>query len=111
MEALYDKKNLFYEILYDNQCFLLKKDAKEIRNKILLSPISGVVKRIDSNNAEIIIKSFDGEMIFLYLSEKFIKEEILSFVKEGDLIFKGQAILDISCGYEEDDLTIFTIKS
>lgn len=111
MEVLYDKKNLFYEILSDNECILLKKDAKEIRNKILLSPVSGVVKRMDSNNAEIIIKSFDGDMIFLYLNERFIKKDILSFVREGDLIFKGQAILDVGCGYEEEDLTIFTMKS
>ena len=69
MEVLYDKKNLFYEILSDNECILLKKDAKEIRNKILLSPVSGVVKRMDSNNAEIIIKSFKWKVY----KERYIK--------------------------------------
>lgn len=111
MEVLHNKKNLFYEILYDDECLLLKKDLKEIKNKVLLAPTSGVVKKIDSNNTEIIIKSFEGEMIFLYLNEGFIKESILSFVKEGDLIFKGQPILNISCGYDERDLIILIIKN
>lgn len=110
MEALYNETNLFYKI-YDNECILLKEGTKEIKNKILLSPVSGIVKKIDSNNTEIIIKSCEGEMIFLYLNEKFMEKNILSFVKEGNLIFKGQAILNIFCGYEEKDLMIFTVKS
>ncbi len=111
MEALYSEKNLLYKILYDNECFLLKEGEKEVKNKTLLSPVSGIVKKIDSNNSEVIIKSYERDIIFLYLNEKFLKEDILIFIKEGDLIFKGQVILDISCGYEENDITVFTIKN
>lgn len=110
MEILSDEKNLFYKTWCNNKYLLLKEGIEEMKSKILLSPVSGVVKKMDSNNSEIIIKSCEGEIIFLYLNQEFLKEYISSFVKEGDLIFKGQAVLDISCGYEEKDLTIFTIK-
>ena len=108
MEVLWNEDDLSHEVLYKNEKVILKQEIKGMKNK-LLSPVNGIIKKVDSNNTEIIIKSYKGDMLFLYLNERFINEPITSLVKEGDLVFKGEIILDISCGYIESDLTILKI--
>ncbi len=108
MEAFYNKKNLFHKIVYNKE--LMNKDVKTLKNKLLRSPVSGVIEKIDSNNAEIIIKTYDGCLVFLYLNEEVDKKFIVSFVKEGELIFKGETVFNISCGYKNTNLVILKVK-
>lgn len=110
VEAFCNRKNLFYRIFYDDKNDILGENAKMLKNKLLVSPVSGVIKKIDSSNAEVIIKTYDECLFFLYLNEDIIKSSITSFVKEGSLIFKGDTIFNINCGYEKADLIILKLK-
>lgn len=80
------------------------------KDKLILSEITGIVKKIDSNNTEIIIKTYDGNLFFIYLDETFKKDNIISFIKEGDLVFKGDIIMKVKCGYNQKDITTFELK-
>lgn len=110
MEAFCDRKSIFHKIFYDNKNNILKENETMLKSKLLVSPVSGIVKKIDSNNAEIIIKTYDGYMVFLYLNERILKNSITSFIEEGSLIFKGDTIFNINCGYEKADLVVLKLK-
>lgn len=110
MEAFYGRNTISYNYSKENN--ILNKNEIVLKNKLLLSPVSGVVKKIDSYNAEIIIKTYDGYMLFLYLNNKeIIKGNIECFVTEGFLLFKGDVIFKIDCGYEKADIVILKIKN
>lgn len=110
MEAFYCRNTISYNYTKENN--ILNKNEIVLKNKLLLSPVSGVVKKIDSYNAEIIIKTYDGYMLFLYLNhEEIIKDNIECFVTEGSLLFKGDVIFKIDCGYENADIVILKIKN
>lgn len=110
MEAFYNKKDLFYKILYEDKISGLNENSTISKKRLLLSPVSGIIKKID-NNGEVIIKTCDGYTVFIYLTNDFLKGSIVSFVKEGELIFKGDTIFDINNGYENTDLIILKVKS
>lgn len=81
------------------------------KDKFIVSKVSGIVKKVDSNNTEVIIKTHDGNLFFLYFNKEFVKDDIVNFVKEGDLIFKGDTIMEVKCGYNKEDITTLEMKS
>ena len=80
--------DIFNDFKSDESCIKLKT-----YNNIIFAPSGGIIEKIDSTNTEIIIKTYDGTKIFMYLEECSYKSSIDSLIDEGDYVLKGQPLL------------------
>lgn len=79
----------------DENCEKLK-----VYNNIVFAPSGGIIEKIDSTNTEIIIKTYDGTKIFMYLEECVRNTCIDRLIEEGDYILKGQPLLYLNEEYK-----------
>lgn len=83
--------DIINEFKEDESCIKLKT-----YNSIVFAPSGGVIERIDSTNTEIIIKTYDGTKIFMYLEDESYNSSVDRLIEEGDYILKGQPLLHLN---------------